>query len=171
MFLFSESERLFPYTFTFEDPPLSVNLWFWLLVNKQSTLRPSTLRRSTLRQSNLRPSTLRPSTLRPSPLRPLLEKFSEILVNVVNQLRGTFELKWTVLESSIKIFWGVNDPSGWWITVRLPVPVKLYLINHKNNNQLTLYTDYNLLIYKSEMSLICHPYTKEWTLEDHPTKC
>jgi len=51
------------------------------------------------------------------------------------------------------------------------IPVKLFLMNHKNNNQLTLYTDYNLLIYKSEMSLICHPYTKEWTLEDHPTKC
>ena len=134
--------------------------------------RPSTFRKSFIRI--FRPFGL--STT--SPLsdcslwdRPLLEFLSEILVNVVNQIRGTFELKWTVLESSIKIFWGVNDPSGWWITVRLPVPVKLYLINHKNNNQLTLYTDYNLLIYKSEMSLICHPYTKEWTLEDHPTKC
>ena len=134
--------------------------------------RPSTFRKSFIRI--FRPfglSTTSPLSDRSLSDRPLLEFFSEILVNVVNQFRGTFELKWTVLESSIKIFWGVNDPSGWWITVRLPVPVKLYLINHKNNNQLTLYTDYNLLIYKSEMSLICHPYTKEWTLEDHPTKC
>ena len=148
--LFSKSKRSihfdFPRPFTFRKSFIRIFRPFWL-------------------------STTSPFSDRSLWGRPLLEFFPEILVNVVNQFRGTFELKWTVLESSIKIFWGVNDPSGWWITVRLPVPVKLYLINHKNNNQLTLYTDYNLLIYKSEMSLICHPYTKEWTLEDHPTKC
>ena len=38
------------------------------------------------------------------------------------------------------------------------LPVKLFLINHQNNNQLTLYTDYNLLIYKSKESNVSPLY-------------
>ena len=100
----------------------------------------------------------------------------------VDDFGGPFGLKWAVIGWSTfiesKYFLGVNDPSGdelQYDYLYRYLPVKLCLINHENNNQLTLYTDYNLLIYKSEMSLICHPYTKEWTLEestlDHPTKC